>query len=143
MLDIDGVRPGLDVLLARIDVVIAAEGIPEAITGESSTGRALAALQAATSAAIVCVTLGREGSLARVAEGEVHTAAFRVPVVDTTGAGDLFRAGFIHGWLGAATDLEGALRYANAAAALGCLGLGARGHLPSADEVAALVQSAS
>lgn len=141
VLDVDRTRPSLHALLTHIDVIIAAEGVPEAITGRPDAGSALEALQADSGAAIVCVTLGPAGSLARACGHEVRTPAYHVPVVDTTGAGDLFRAGFIHGWLGAGEDLEGVLRHANAAAALGCLGLGARGHLPSTDEVAALVES--
>jgi ribokinase len=59
--------------------------------------------------------------------------------VDTTGAGDCFTAAF------ALRQLEGAglvesLRFANAAAALSTLALGARGSLPSRDEVEALLQ---
>ena len=56
-----------------------------------------------------------------------------MPVVNTTGAGDAFRGGFIAGWLaaGSAPHVEEALTYANAVAALACRRLGARGGLPT------------
>jgi sugar/nucleoside kinase (ribokinase family) len=64
--------------------------------------------------------------------------------VDSTGAGDVFRAGFIARWLqqGDAAEIEDVLRYANAAAACNCRALGARGALPSMHDVNDLLHSA-
>lgn len=137
VIDVEKVRPGIDRLLAAIDVVIAAEGFPAEYTGARSLGDALARLQAETGAPVVCVTLGEEGSLARVQGREIRTPAFRVPVVDTTGAGDVFRAGFIAAWVhgGEATEVEDALRWANAVAAMKCRGLGARTTTPTLTEL--------
>lgn len=142
VIDVEQVRPGIEALLAHIDIIIAAEGFPEALTGKTSTGAALAALQLATAASLVCVTLGEQGSLARVDGREIHTPAFRVDVVDTTGAGDAFRAGFIAGWLqhGQGAPAAAVLRYASAVAALKCRALGAQTSLPRRDEVDALLQ---
>lgn len=137
IIDIETTRPGTDRLLRSIDVIIAAEAFPMSFTGASSLGAALAALQEASGAAVVCVTLGEEGSLARVAGREIRTPAFRVPVADSTGAGDVFRAGFAAAWLhgGDATEVEDALRWANAVAALKCRGLGARTTTPTLTEL--------
>jgi sugar/nucleoside kinase (ribokinase family) len=137
VIDVERVRPGIDRLLRAIDVVIAADGFPAEFTGRAEPGAALAALQAASGAAIVCVTLGPEGSLCRAGGREIHTPAYRVPVVDTTGAGDVFRAGFIAAWIhgGAAAEVEEALRWANAVAALKCRGLGARTTTPTLPEL--------
>jgi len=137
VIDVEKVRPGIDRLLRSIDVIIAAEAFPLELTGESAPGAALAAMQAASGAAVVCVTLGQEGSLARVGGREIRTPAFRVPVVDSTGAGDVFRAGFVAAWLhgGEATEVEDALRWANAVAALKCRGLGARTTTPTVAEL--------
>lgn len=133
VIDVELVRPGMDRLLRAIDVIIAAEAFPAAYTGASSLGDALARLQVETGAALVCVTLGEEGSLARCGGREIRTPAFSVPVVDTTGAGDVFRAGFIAAWLhgGDAIEVEEALRWANAVAAMKCRGLGARTAIPT------------
>ncbi len=79
---------------------------------------------------MLCVTLGEQGAMALDADG-IHVApAFQVEAVDTTGAGDVFRAGFIYALLrGWSTD--DILRFANAAAAVSCTRLGALGGIPS------------
>ena len=142
IIDVERVRPGIEELLSRIDIVITAERFPEALTGIGDLGRALSEIRHTCGSAVVCTTLGEDGSLALVEGGEVRTPGFRVPVVDTTGAGDVFRGGFIAGWLrgGTRADIEDVLRYANAAAALKCRALGARAAIPSADEVEALLK---
>lgn len=48
---------------------------------------------------IVVITQGGEGSLVATEEGEINIPAEKVKVVDTTGAGDAFSAGFIYGLL--------------------------------------------
>ena len=79
---------------------------------------------------------GGLGSLARCGGREFHTPAFSVECVDSTGAGDAFRGGFVAACLRAPEgEIEDALRYANAVAALNCCALGARGGLPTAAEV--------
>ena len=45
----------------------------------------------------VVVTLGSEGALVKGAESCERVAARRVEAVDTTGAGDLYAAGFLSG----------------------------------------------
>ncbi|GLY70376.1 carbohydrate kinase family protein [Amycolatopsis taiwanensis] len=77
----------------------------------------------ATGVGTVVVTKGGDGSLI-VGEGVTEDIpAFRIPVVDTTGCGDGYSAGFItglcHGW-----DLLSAARLGTAAAALVAQGLG-------------------
>ena len=58
--------------------------------------------------------------------------------MDTTGAGDVFRAGFIHGLL-SKWPLEQTLRFANAAAAVSCTRLGALAGVPSLADVEAML----
>jgi sugar/nucleoside kinase (ribokinase family) len=74
---------------------------------------------------------------------EVRTPAFRVDVVDATGAGDAFRAGFVAAWLRARTPLplRTALEAANACGALNCRARGAQTALPTWDEVETLTRS--
>jgi sugar/nucleoside kinase (ribokinase family) len=57
-----------------------------------------------------------------------------VSVVDSTGAGDVFRAGFIYGLL-QGWPIPQVLRFANAAAAVSCTRLGALASVPSIEEV--------
>lgn len=140
IIDVERVRPGIADLLGAIDVIVTSEEFPSALTGRP-LGEALPAMAAEFRAAVVCATLGAEGSLAWCGGREIRTPAFRVPVIDTTGAGDVFRGGFIAGWLACqdGADLEEVLAYANATAALKCRALGARDGIPTAGEVAALL----
>jgi len=137
VIDVEKVRPGIGDLLQQIDVLITAEDFPPALTGYEEVGRALEAMAAEyPSARVVCATLGEAGSLALCDGREIHTPAFQVDCVDSTGAGDAFRGGFAAGCLLMPdADVEDILSYANAVAALNCRALGARGGLPTADEV--------
>ncbi|HXW08722.1 MAG TPA: PfkB family carbohydrate kinase [Vicinamibacterales bacterium] len=132
VIDIERVRPGTEALLKEIDIIIASEAFPPELTGIPATGAALRAMFDEFRPTAACVTLGEAGSLAVCDGREIQTPAFRVDVVDTTGAGDAFRGGFIAGWLKAGddTDLDEALRYASAVAAMKCRVLGAREGLP-------------
>ena len=144
VIDIERVRPGIDELLHQIDVIIASQDLPSALTGQRDVGAALRAMADQFGAVVCVVTLGPDGSLAVAGGREIRTSAFEVAAVDTTGAGDVFRGGFIAGWLeaGADAELEWVLRHANAVAGLKCRELGAREGIPSRHEVqAALVGS--
>jgi sugar/nucleoside kinase (ribokinase family) len=141
IVDIEDVRPGTHALLQEIDAIISAEEFPSALTGHTDLGRALEAIEREFRAPLVCVTLGAEGSLARCGGREIRTAPFAVECVDTTGAGDAFRGAFAAGCLRwPKGDIETVLAYANAAAALSCRALGARGGLPSAGEIDGLLE---
>jgi sugar/nucleoside kinase (ribokinase family) len=140
VVDVERVRPGISDLLQHIDALIAAESFPTELTGFDAPGRALEAMAREFGAPVVCVTLGKEGSLARAGGREIRTPAFAVNCVDSTGAGDAFRGGFAAGCLRSPDgDLEDVLRYANAVAALNCRALGARGGLPEPQEVERLL----
>ncbi len=143
LIDVEKVRPGVGELLQQIDVIIAAEAFPSALTGHEDLGRALETMGREFGAAVAIVTLGAQGSLTWSAGREIRTPPFAVDCVDNTGAGDVFRAGFAAACLrlGSDGELEDALDYANAAAALSCRALGAQGALPTPDEVHRLLLS--
>ena len=88
------------------------------------------------------VTDGEKGCAYCLGENEDKFPAFSVPVVDTTGAGDSFVAGFIHQLLNYGvqklSDAEVAKKmvaYASAAGALTTLKPGAIASQPTASEV--------
>ena len=140
VVDVENVRPGIADLLQHIDAIIAAEAFPAELTGYAEPGRALEAIAHEFGAPLVCVTLGAEGSLARCNGREVRTPGFVVDCVDSTGAGDAFRGGFAAGCLRMPDgDVHDVLAYANAVAALSCRALGARGGIPTAEEVERLL----
>ena len=76
-----------------------------------------------------------------MAGGEIVVEpAFTVHAVDTTGAGDVFRAAFIYAMLKDYPPRQ-LLRFANAAAAISCTRAGAMASVPSLGEVEALLNS--
>ncbi|HPZ76759.1 MAG TPA: PfkB family carbohydrate kinase, partial [Thermosynergistes sp.] len=68
--------------------------------------------------------------------------AFPVEVVDTTGAGDAFRAGLAVA-LAEGKTLEEAVMFGTAAGALACTALGARSSLPQRSAVLQMLSSSS
>jgi len=89
----------------------------------------------------VGIKMGADGCLVMTDEGQViRLPAFQVDVVDATGAGDAFAAGFIAGiwqdW-----PLEKVARLANAVGALCVTGLGATGGVRSLDETLDFMQN--
>lgn len=90
----------------------------------------------------VLVTDGDKGCAYCLGENEDKLPAFSVPVVDTTGAGDSFVAGFVHQLLNyGVQNLKDAevvkkiIAYASAAGALTTLKPGAMASQPTAEEV--------
>lgn len=144
MVDVDCVTPRTAELLGEIDVIIVPVGFAHVFTGEPELRGALRAIARRFPAAVVTATCGGNGSLTLSDGHEWFTPAFHVDVVDTTGAGDAFRAGFCSAWcrLGEDASLERVLLFANATAALTCGALGAQAGLPTWDEVASLVTMA-
>ena len=85
----------------------------------------------------IVVKLGSRGSAALIGEEFVYKEAFRVKVVDTTGAGDAFNAGFLYGVFKKYSP-EFCLEIGNALGAYACTGEGAR-HLPKKEEVESMI----
>ena len=85
------------------------------------------------------ITLGKEGVLAADEEHVYRKSAFNVRVVDATGAGDGFTAGFLH-WLMKTGSYEQALNFGNATAAMNIMSVGATKDLPSEKDVLDLLK---
>ena len=137
VIDVERVKPGIEGLLNSVDIIIAAEEFPSSLTGEPVLGKAIRQLSAQFNPTLTVVTLGAEGSLALMGGKEIRVPAIRVDAIDTTGAGDAFRGGFVSSWLatGADAEVSDLLKYANVVAGLNCCALGARGGLPTKIEV--------
>ena len=131
--DLDRVTEHTHDLVASVTIPIFAEHVPPTLTGERDPERALRKLRT-EHAGLLCVTLGTAGSMALDGDRLIHVPAFRVHAVDTTGAGDVFRAGFVYGLLAGWPTLD-VLKFANAAAAVSCTRLGAMGSAPTLAEV--------
>lgn len=138
--DVDAVTGRTRELLSHVTIPILADGVPQALTGVSEIQPALRAMRSVHDGTIV-VTLGERGCAALQEGRFVEAPGVEVAAVDTTGAGDIFRAGFIYGHLGG-WPLDRTLRFANAAAAASCTRPGAMAGAPALDEVLALISVA-
>jgi|SRR6187402_257570 len=132
--DLDQLYPGVEELISCIDYVIASADFPCRLMGEDDIEKALKAMHREYDCKLSAATLGHDGVLAWDGETMHYQAAYKVPVVDTTGAGDTFRAGFIYG-LQQGWQLDHQLDFACAAAALNCTALGARGGIKTLDAI--------
>ena len=138
--DIDRVTDRTDALVDAVSVPIFAEHVPPAITGEDDPERALRKLRR-RHPGLLCITLGPRGSVILDGDQMIHEPAIPVHAVDTTGAGDVFRAAFIHALLRgeSARDI---LRFANATAAVSCMRPGAIASVPTLEEANAAMEQA-
>ncbi|WP_327720816.1 carbohydrate kinase family protein [Streptomyces sp. NBC_00490] len=112
---IEPLLPYVDYLLPNDDQVLGFSGEDDLVTGAKKL--------VAAGAGLVAVTRGGDGALLVTAEGTEDVPAFEIEVVDTTGCGDAFSAGFLRGISLDRTPREAAI-LGSAAAALVAQGLG-------------------
>ncbi|MDR2473014.1 MAG: adenosine kinase [Tannerella sp.] len=84
-----------EVIPQYVDILFSNESEAEAYTGLPAR-EAIEVI--AKDVEISVVTIGKEGVLVRSADKTVHQAALKANVIDTTGAGDNFAAGFLYGY---------------------------------------------
>lgn len=136
--DVDTVTTRTAEFLSAVSIPILAANVPREFTGIDDVEGALRGMRA-THPGLICVTLGERGSAALDGDRFVHAPAVSVRAVDTTAAGDVFRAGLIHGIL-QGWPVERMLRFANAAAAFSCTRRGAMSSIPDRYSVEALLR---
>ncbi|MGC8798482.1 MAG: ribokinase [candidate division WOR-3 bacterium] len=87
----------------------------------------------------VVISVGSKGALVYDQQGRRQFPGYRVQVVDTTGAGDAFRAGLAVS-LAEGKGIDAAVRFANATGALACTVLGAEPSMPARERVERFLQ---
>jgi sulfofructose kinase len=136
--DLDDLYAGIETLLDKIDYLITSRDIPGRLTGDQNLRRSLPAVRNRYGCRLTAATLGDEGVLAWDGSRFHYAPAFQVKTLDTTGAGDIFHAGFIYGLL-RGWPLSRQLDFACAAAALNCTAAGARGGIQSVESIEKLI----
>jgi sugar/nucleoside kinase (ribokinase family) len=152
--DIERLTERTEELVAAVTIPIFAEHVLEQLTGERDVERALRKVQSQRGGGqfrlkpnttyttsgrfepggdLICVTLGAQGAMLLEGDQLHHVPGLPVEVVDTTGAGDVFRGAFITAMLRGDSPAD-ILRFANAAAALSCTRLGAIDGVPTLEE---------
>jgi sulfofructose kinase len=139
--DLDEIYHGVDALLKNVDYLITSRDVPGRLTGVMDLRKSLPELRKRFGCRLTAATLGADGVLAWDGERFHYERAYWIePVVDTTGAGDIFHAGFIygllHGW-----PMQKQLEFACAAAALNCMAVGARGGIEPVEGIQRLIQT--
>jgi sulfofructose kinase len=136
--DLDDLYAGIETLLEKIDYLITSRDIPGRLTGDQDLHQSLPAVRNRYGCRLTAATLGNEGVLAWDGSRFHYASAFHVRPLDTTGAGDIFHAGFIYGLL-QGWPLPRQLDFACAAAALNCTAAGARGGIESVENIEKLI----
>ena len=135
--DIERLTPLTKQLVASVSMPIFAQHLLPELTGETDPARALRSIRSLNTG-LLCVTLGPSGAMLLAGDEVIAEPGFDITAVDTTGAGDVFRAAVIYGLLNEYAPRE-MLRFANAAAAVSCTRAGAIAGVPSRDEVQQLL----
>lgn len=133
---------GIGRLVALSELVVCSERFASQLTGQGALRHMCEALLACGPSTVV-VTLGDEGCVV-MTSSVAHLSRVGpcpVEVFDRAGAGDVFYAALLFATLNAKPLLEAA-RFANAAAALSCEGLGGRSSIPALARLDAMLASA-
>ena len=142
IMDAELTDPGNDTLADLATHVVASIGFARSRVGQcdfrDAARRLRDRLVAADPDKVVGVTAGAEGSYFASAAEEFHQPVFNVPVLDTTGCGDVFHGAFAFG-LSRDWELRKIAQFASAVAGLKCRKLGGRAGIPSFAETQALI----
>jgi ribokinase len=141
VMDAGTMREGSRELASMVDILIASEGFAAPLVGEGATPeQALFALRELGPKQVI-VTLGERGSVGLAGDDIYRQGAFPVEVVDTTGAGDVYHGAYIYGFL-QGWNMPLCMRFASAAAALKCTGIGAQTAIADIEAVERLLAAA-
>lgn len=130
VVDAGTLRPGMLDLARLSDHFIASEKFGRAMMGADDPEGACRLLAEADNT-VAAITLGKRGYVAAVQGNIIRGQAYPVETVDTTGCGDIFHAGYIHGLL-QNWDFKKCLDYGAWAAAQSARFLGGREGIPNA-----------
>jgi sugar/nucleoside kinase (ribokinase family) len=130
---------GLRDVLRHTDLFFPNEIELARIAGHADAETALRALDNGRTHTVA--KLGRDGCMTLVDAQPLRIPAFAVDAVDTTGAGDSFNAGYLHGFLRGLAPRD-CLRYGAACGALSTRGLGGTTSQPTLHELEQFLSSA-
>ena len=119
-------------MLPFLDVFLPNKTEAMAITSTGTPEQALAALSG--DAGTVVVKMGAEGCMAGNGNEALRCPAFKVKALDVTSAGDIFNAGFLHGFLHG-WGLEKSVKFAGACGAMSVCRAGSAGIMTGVEQV--------
>lgn len=131
--DLDEPHPDVDSFLANVSILFCPKSYLENFVAEESVQSKIKLLHEKHDLKLTVCTLGAQGSVAYDGKQFYQKDAFKIQVTDTTGAGDVFQAGFLVALLQERT-VDECLRFANAVAALKCMHIGSQQGSPTMTE---------
>ena len=139
VVDASSKRKGMEKLAYLADHLIATERFVHSLTGADSLEDGLKTL-VKSGPRVVCATRGEFGSVTVSGGDSFEFPAFPVPVKDTTGAGDVFHAGYVFGLI-RNWDLKKRIEFATGLAGMKCTMLGGRTALPTESKMMEFMKS--
>ncbi len=128
--------PGIEKTLGMADVFTCNQSEAACLTGLADPQKSAEKL--GQFCRLVVVKCGPQGAFAQVGTRQYHSPALQVQVVDTTGAGDSFNAGFLAGCL-QGCSIETCLRYGNICGGLSTTRCGGASAAPTLEQLQALI----
>jgi len=138
MLDAGNVRQRMDELLSSVNWIVVPQAFHQAFYGDIDFHKALLDLRK-RGTELAIITNGSKGCTAAWEDKIEHFPAYDADIVDSTGAGDIFHAGILHGLL-KKWAIPDCIRWASAAATLATGKLGGRGRLPGEKDTALILE---
>lgn len=122
-------------LLERSNIVIASKDFVKKLTNKSNLKEGIKKIKKlGSNINLIAATGGEEGSICLYENNFFYQPAFKVKVLDTTGAGDVFHGAFLFG-LAKNWEVQKILEFSSATAALKCMRLGGISGIPNYEEV--------
>ena len=125
-------------VIPHIDVLITGEGFARGLTGIDDIWEAGSRVLAMGPHTFI-ETRGAAGCFAVTHQGQFHVPAFKMDVIDTTGAGDVFHGAYIVGMMQGWNPMECAL-FSSAVAAIKCTIMGGRAGIPTFEQTMAFLK---
>ena len=139
ILDAGSPREGINRLLAVTDHAVVSDDFASGTFPGQDAEEAVHRIREMGPKAVV-MTQGERGGLWLEDHSEDRYSAYRVALLDTTGAGDAFHGAYLYG-LKSGWDMDRRCRFASAVAALVCRGLGGRASAPTLKEALSFMQN--
>lgn len=138
--DGDGYSEETQAMLPEIDVFIGSEFYYTVLFGDSTDYESNLRSVREKGPSVVVFTLGDKGSVVSWKDGYFFAPGYKVDVVDTLGAGDVYHGGYIFAMMQGKRPDECAL-FANAVSAIKCTGIGGRAGTPNLEMVESFMKT--
>ena len=143
--DLDTAKENILALMSHCDILKISDNEIQWLSGKRDYDVGIDWLRSQFDIPLIFLTLGKDGSRAYCGDIRTEQAGFKMNTIETTGAGDTFFGSVLHhiltlGWRPyTKKELDGMLRFANAAAALVTTRRGALRVMPDQAEIEAVL----